>query len=216
MKKLKRFLPSTLAFIVAIVVFFGLILIQKKMVNPNGTERVYLVNQDEIDEHTILDEENIKTYFKIEDVDVSNIPDGAVKEGDEERIYGTLIKEKMYKNETLTTNKTVDKEGIVALKEIQNPREISIKGADIAEVVGGILKSGDIIDIDIVDKKSGEVIKVKNQVYVDSVSTTDGKPVSSDNTAVTINIIIDESEQELVKEKLSKGDLKVSKVINAY
>lgn len=216
MKKLKRFLPSTLAFVVAIVVFFGLILIQKKMVNPNGTERVYLVNQDEIDEHTILDEENIKTYFKIEDVDVSNIPDGAVKEGDEERIYGTLIKEKMYKNETLTTNKTVDKEGIVALKEIQNPREISIKGADIAEVVGGILKSGDIIDIDIVDKKSGEVIKVKNQVYVDSVSTTDGKPVSSDNTAVTINIIIDESEQELVKEKLSKGDLKVSKVINAY
>ena len=214
MKKLKRFLPSTLALIMAIVVFFGLILIQKKMVNPNGTERVYLVNQD-IDEHTILDKENIKTYFKIEDIDISNIPDGAVKEGDEERIYGTLTKEKMYKNETLTTNKTVDKECIVALKEIQNPREISIKGADIAEVVGGILKSGDIIDIDVVDKKSGEVIKVKNQVYVDSVSTTDGKPVSSDNTAVTINII-DESEQELVKEKLSKGDLKVSKVINAY
>lgn len=215
MKKLKRFLPSTLAFVVAIVMFFGLILIQKKMVNPNGTERVYLVKQD-VDEHTILNEENLKTYFKIEDVDVSNIPDGAVKEGEEEKIYGTLIKQKMYRNETLTINKTVDKEGIVALKEIKNPREISIKGADIAEVVGGILKSGDIIDIDIVDKKSGEIIKVKNQVYVDSVSTTDGKPVSSDNTAVTINIIIDESEQELVKEKLSKGDLKVSKVINAY
>lgn len=208
----RKVLSIVISLIISLIVFIGLTVLQKRLVNPNGTERIYVVNKDTIDENTLIDSSNFQTYFQLKNVDSSKVIDGAIKEGEESSIYNRLVTVKLFKGEDLTINRTIDKDSI--LSDIKEPREICIKGTDISEVVGGIIKTGDAIDIDVIDKTTGQVVKVKSNVYVNSVLTSDGSLVTGENSAaLNINIIVDESEQDSIKEKLSIGNLKVSKIL---
>ncbi|MDU5695429.1 hypothetical protein, partial [Clostridium sp.] len=80
---------------------------------------------------------------------------------------------------------------------------------------GGILRSGDIIDISIIDNNTSESLSVLEDVYVDKAISSDGLQIdrSSDLSALTINILVSKDDSEKLNSYLNKGTLRISKNI---
>ena len=82
-------------------------------------------------------------------------------------------------------------------------------------MVGGILRSGDIIDISIIDNNTNESMIVLEDIYVDKAISSDGLQIdrSSDLSALTINILVSKDDSEKLNSYLNKGTLRISKNI---
>ena len=100
-------------------------------------------------------------------------------------------------------------------KDIDDLVEVSFNVSDISQVVGGILRSGDIIDISIIDNNTNESMIVLEDIYVDKAISSDGLQIdrSSDLSALTINILVSKDDSEKLNSYLNKGTLRISKNI---
>lgn len=214
-KKKSGIVGLIIGIIISIGVFFALVTLESKMVAPNGTKKVYIATEN-IKKGTIIEtSEEFNKLFKLGNVNSDLVIEGAISEGKEATIIGNLITIDLLKSEQISSEKVIKKDSILA--SFTNPREISIKGTDIADVVGGILREGDLINIEVIDSVDNSVETVQKNVYIDKVFSSDGVKIEQTNdtlAALTINVLIEESEEVAFKEKLAKGGIKVSKVVN--
>lgn len=214
-KKKSGIVGLIIGIIISIGVFFALVTLESNMVAPNGTKKVYIATE-EIEKGTVIEtSEDFNKIFKLGNVNSDLVIDGAIVEGEESTIIGSLITTDVLKSEQISTKKVIAKDSVLA--SFSNPREVSIKGTDIADVVGGILREGDLINIEVIDSVDNSVETVEKNVYVDKVFSSDGVRIGQTNdtlSALTINVLIEESEELSFKEKLAKGTIKLSKVVN--
>lgn len=212
----KKVIVIVISLIITVVLFTGLITIQKKIVNPSGTEKVYVVAKN-IEKNTVIaDDKDIDTYFKLKEISKDQIIEGTIK--DRKELVNTYAKENLFKNEPVISNRIGD--NTKRLSEIVNKREVSIKFSDIGEVVGGILKEGDLIDIIFTENASGKLtIKTETalkNVYIDKVFSADGNRINrkedSKIPATILNVIVSAENAHALENKLAKGKIKVMKV----
>ena len=181
---------------VAIVVFIALLFVEKSLLKPNGTVEGFVAVSD-IDKGTVITEENISKLF----TEKNNI-DGALE------VTGAINK-----GEVVSNNSFISKDD--KFKDIDDLVEVSFNVSDISQVVGGILRSGDIIDISIIDNNTNESMIVLEDIYVDKAISSDGLQIdrSSDLSALTINILVSKDDSEKLNSYLNKGTLRISKNI---
>lgn len=196
---------------VAIVVFIALLFVEKSLLKPNGTVEGFVAVSD-IDKGTVITEENIsKLFTEKNNIDGALEVSGAVKTKDE--LINKVAKENINKGEVVSNNSFISKDD--KFKDIDDLVEVSFNVADISQVVGGILRSGDIIDISIIDNNTNESMIVLEDIYVDKAISSDGLQIdrSSDLSALTINILVSKDDSEKLNSYLNKGTLRISKNI---
>lgn len=188
----------------------GLLFVEQSMLKPNGTVNGFIANAD-IEKGMLITESNISNYFtEKNNIDGSLEVTGAVKT--KEELINKITNQNINKGEVVSINSFVSKDDI--LSKIDNPVETSFNVSDISQVVGGILREGDLIDISIVDNNSKESTKILKNVYVDKAISSDGKEIdrTSDLSALTINIVISEEEEVILNDNINKGIVRVSKI----
>ena len=196
---------------VAIVVFIALLFVDKSLLKPNGTVEGFVAVSD-IDKGTVVTEENIsKLFTEKNNIDGALEVTGAVKTKDE--LINKVAKENINKGEVVSNNSFISKDD--KFKDIDDLVEVSFNVSDISQVVGGILRSGDIIDISIIDNNTNESMIVLEDIYVDKAISSDGLQIdrSSDLSALTINILVSKDDSEKLNSYLNKGTLRISKNI---
>lgn len=196
---------------VAIVVFIALLFVEKSLLKPNGTVEGFVAVSD-IDKGTVVTEENIsKLFTEKNNIDGALEVSGAVKTKDE--LINKVAKENINKGEVVSNNSFISKDD--KFKDIDDLVEVSFNVSDISQVVGGILRSGDIIDISIIDNNTNESMIVLEDIYVDKAISSDGLQIdrSSDLSALTINILVSKDDSEKLNSYLNKGTLRISKNI---
>ncbi|MFQ9672657.1 MAG: SAF domain-containing protein [Clostridium paraputrificum] len=196
---------------VAIVVFIALLFVEKSLLKPNGTVEGFVAVSD-IDKGTVITEENIsKLFTEKNNIDGALEVSGAVKTKDD--LINKVAKENINKGEVVSNNSFISKDD--KFKDIDDLVEVSFNVSDISQVVGGILRSGDIIDISIIDNNTNESMIVLEDIYVDKAISSDGLQIdrSSDLSALTINILVSKDDSEKLNSYLNKGTLRISKNI---
>ena len=196
---------------VAIVVFIALLFVEKSLLKPNGTVEGFVAVSD-IDKGTVITEENIsKLFTEKNNIDGALEVTGVVKTKDE--LINKIAKENINKGEVVSNNSFISKDD--KFKDIDDLVEVSFNVSDISQVVGGILRSGDIIDISIIDNNTNESMIVLEDIYVDKAISSDGLQIdrSSDLSALTINILVSKDDSEKLNSYLNKGTLRISKNI---
>lgn len=194
--------------LVAIVVFVVLLFVQKSILKPNGTVDGLIAIGD-IQKGTIITEQNVDSLFKEKVIDGELQTSNSAKTKSE--LINQIVKDGVNKGEVISLNSFIEKESILA--KIDNPVETSFNVSNIAQVVGGILREGDLIDISVIDSNTGESTVVLTNVYITKAISSDGVEIdrSSDLSAITINILISQADENILNNNINNGEIRVSK-----
>lgn len=230
-----KFKKSIICFVIAIVLFIGLLVIQTSVLNQEAKTKVYKATSDLVS-GTKIDETSFSNYFYESYVSTSELEDGTVT--NPSTVYGTLLKRDIFKNEVLTTNKTGEVKSSI-LHSMDNPVKISFAADELQAAVSGEIREGDLINIyctsSVKDPITGEAVSVvenvAENVYVQGSYISDGtivnktvtkydengdnsENVTDGNTATMFSILIPKSfEQEFIMYG-TKGSYYISKVLD--
>ena len=205
----KKFGKIAISLIISIILFVGLLVLESNITSPNGkVEVVKAVNN--IKEGTVIDENNKDSLFEVVTVDGSLDFETVLRNTDE--LVGRIIDPEIKKGEIISSKRLIDKDSV--LGKIENPVETSVRVTDISQVVGGILREGDIIDISVVNSTTTENERVLEGVYVSKAFSSDGTEVdrNSGMSVLTVNIIVSPEDEAKLNQAIELGTIRVSKM----
>ena len=198
---------------IAVALFFGLIILQQNLLAPNGTSKVYVANKT-IEKGTVLDSQNLNTLFTKTELNNEAIIEGAIHTEDELlELEGKILSRDMLKGEGLSSLRVVNKDDILANSDYVV--EIGINSGDISEVVGGILREGDLVNISSVDPVTKDSSLLLDNVYIDKAFSSDGTRIARTDSmaAARVNVLVTSKEAEAnLNKAIELGGIKISKI----
>lgn len=147
-QKGKSVLPGAIlmALIVAVVLYFVMINVEKNVL-ANYEKGQVIITGTAVPQNTLITEENAGAYFKSAELDKNIIPDNAITNLAE--LYGKAPYFELAPKTALSSNmfKNID-EIAAGMKE---PKLMAISTDGVTRIVNGIIRSGDMVDIYIVE-----------------------------------------------------------------
>ncbi|SCP99058.1 CpaB family protein [Anaerobium acetethylicum] len=210
-KDLKRMAVS---FFVAAVLFVSLMSLERSILNKEKTVSA-IKAAVEIQEGMVITKGNVKELFVETKIPGGLAVDGTIASMDQ--LIGQITTKDMKTNMIVYEDAVIPKEDVLA--DIEDPIEASILVNDISQVVGGILREGDLVSIAVVDDSTGTNEEIFDRVYVTKALNSSGKETAkgdSETSAVVLNLIIDKKDEARLNEKISLGTVRVSKLHGAY
>ena len=204
---IKKFLFS---FLLAVIAYIGLINVEKSLLQDYEHCKI-LRAKSYIEENTEFTKENVKNYFYSDDIPVKLKTAKSIQSFDD--IVGSITCVSLEKGEIISKTRLIAKTNI--LKEITHPVEVSFEASDLSQVVGGIIRKGDIINISVVNSLNKTNMEVLNSAYVEKVFDTSGHRIDKtqkEASAVILNVMIDSSDVKDFNEKITMGEVRVSKI----
>ena len=208
--------------ILACAVTVGLIKYQEQALSKYETVGVVCVKQSvkSLKEGTVINEETVKKYFSVEQRQKNTVSSNALM--DMEKLIGKRTSIELYANDVITTAQFSDINE--KLHEISDPVETSINATDLSQLVGGILREGDTIDISVIGDE-GQLVYELRDVYVTKAFDSSGQIIdenlneagdgtTSNENAMIINVIIEKSDEALLDQQLSNGVVRIAKTNN--
>lgn len=208
--------------ILACAVTVGLIKYQEQALSKYETVGVVCVKPSvkSLKEGTVINEETVKKYFSVEQRQKNTVSSNALM--DMEKLIGKRTSIELYANDVITTAQFSDINE--KLHEISDPVETSINATDLSQLVGGILREGDTIDISVIGDE-GQLVYELRDVYVTKAFDSSGQiidenlneagdGITSNENAMIINVIIEKSDEALLDQQLSNGVVRIAKTNN--
>ena len=208
--------------ILACAVTVGLIKYQEQALSKYETVGVVCVKPSvkSLKEGTVINEETVKIYFSVEQRQKNTVSSNALM--DMEKLIGKRTAIELYANDVITTAQFSDINE--KLHEISDPVETSINATDLSQLVGGILREGDTIDISVIGDEVQLVYELRD-VYVTKAFDSSGQIIdenlneagdgtTSNENAMIINVIIEKSDEALLDQQLSNGVVRIAKTNN--
>ena len=208
--------------ILACAVTVGLIKYQEQALSKYETVGVVCVKPSvkSLKEGTVINEETVKKYFSVEQRQKNTVSSNALI--DMEKLIGKRTSIELYANDVITTAQFSDINE--KLHEISDPVETSINATDLSQLVGGILREGDTIDISVIGDE-GQLVYELRDVYVTKAFDSSGQIIdenlneagdgtTSNENAMIINVIIEKSDEALLDQQLSNGVVRIAKTNN--
>ena len=208
--------------ILACAVTVGLIKYQEQALSKYETVGVVCVKPSvkSLKEGTVINEETVKKYFSVEQRQKNTVSSNALM--DMEKLIGKRTSIELYANDVITTAQFSDINE--KLHEISDPVETSINATDLSQLVGGILRDGDTIDISVIGDE-GQLVYELRDVYVTKAFDSSGQIIdenlneagdgtTSNENAMIINVIIEKSDEALLDQQLSNGVVRIAKTNN--
>lgn len=194
----------------AIIAYIALISVEKSLLEDYTPCKI-LRAKTNIEENTEFTEENVQEYFYSDEIPSRLKSIHTVDTYD--KLIGTISAIAFEEGDIVSSTRLIKKNDI--LMNINNPVEVSFKASDLSQVVGGILRQGDVINISVINSVSKLNTEVLNQAYVEKVFDTNGQKIEKTQkqaSAVILNIIIDSDEVKQFNEKISLGQVRVSRI----
>lgn len=203
--------------IVTAALYAVLVFIEKSIVNSDDRSQVYVAVK-EVPQNLEISEINIAEYFKFVDRPDSAIPDGCIVQ--DTGLVGHITDRTISKNEIVTVNSLSTRDE--RTKDITHPIEVSLNASNLSQFVGGVLRTGDYINIWSVKSctVNGEDVTETKQIcshaYVTRAFSSSGEAAAegdSDMAAMIINIVISEEQEEEFNAAIVEGTLRVSRYL---
>lgn len=190
---------------------FAVLLNVESNVLSDYEKKITVICKEQVPMGTRITEANAEQYFDTYEIDVKLVGENAVK--DESELIGTVAARTMDANEIVKADDFTKESGIYA--KYKEPVETSFKAEHPGDVVSGSVRSGDFVDIAVVDKDTLEYTLSLENVFVLNAYTSTGEVVTRDsvNTAATMFTIVEEKAAlDEFYSALEKGNVIVSKV----
>lgn len=197
------------SFILAILLFLALLIIQTGVLSDYEKTTV-VVTKKSIEKNTDIVKGNVSEYFDVKETNVLDVPENYLSSTDS--LINMRISRDLDGN-SIVTSTSVKKQND-AIDNISVPAEASFKVDSSAQVIGGTLRTGDIINIQALTKDGNGNVAIAgtlNNIYVSKVFTSSGEGlgVEDSGVALTINVIIDASAMETYNTIISSGTIRV-------
>lgn len=204
------------SFIITLTLYALMLFIERTVLNSEEYVTVYVAQAD-IDRNTLITADNVGVFFAAKERKSEWLPDSYIT--DAAQLVGMMTVQDIVKNEVITGN---------ALSEhdrrtigIASPVEVALNANNLSQVVGGIIREGDRINIWSVEETNNngvsniEAEKICDSAYVTRVFTSAGTQVKrdsvNDSVAMVINIIIPEDREKEFNIALEKGTLRIGR-----
>ncbi len=218
-----------LSLMVSVVLYIVLLLIDANILGKDAEFQVktYEIVVESLDKYTQISEANWQNFLKESVRDSRELPSNYITDITE--LFGLFTQRVLYKREILT------KETMVAIdptKGIKNPIEVSLGVSNIGQVVGGTIREGDVIAIDVVREDTlSEDIDVSyltkptyisetiiEKCIVTGVFTSTGNPIllnaeEAQNPATVICVVISKEQEGDFNIAMEKGTIRISKYL---
>lgn len=195
------------ALLSAVTVFAVMVQMEKNILTQYEKGTIY-VAITEIPGGETVTEENYTQFFGQQQLDSSCIPATALRSPDQ--IRGLVAKTDIEQGVLLTTGMFEPVDEI--LEDMERPVIAGFKAEDLYQVVSGVLRSGDRVNIYSVREE--EVILVWQDIFVQQVFDASGAAIASGDTvtaAQRINVYLDQADVEQFYGELASGSLRVVK-----
>ena len=216
--KKRDILPGAMliALVAAVIVFFAMLNAERNVLQSYEKGTVWVASE-EIVRGMKVTEENVGSLFVSKEMDKSLIPEKAVTD------ISTLIGKYAYGTSdvgaVITESMFADAEKFS--EGLANPALAGLSASDLYEVVGGVLRAGDKVNIYAIDFDSmnneSEVVLRWEGVYVAEVFDSSGNSIEGSDTvtpAQRLNIWLEESQVEDFYSQLARGSLRVVRVVD--
>lgn len=209
-----------LALVASVIIFVVLVQFEKNQLSEYERSTVFVAST-EIAKGTVVNSQNWNQYFSEKEIEKSKIPQGAITQTEQiedmAALYniasGTYLMESMFQ-------KVNEIEG-----EYESVKIVSFRADDISQVAGGVLRSGDRVDIYLINNKTNTNSNGKEDVEYEAVlrwenvyiqQAFDGAgvnitPDDAESSSQRFNIYLDKTEVPEFLAALEKGNLRMSK-----
>lgn len=208
--KSRIWIGSIIAALVAAVSVFVMMMQMEKNMLLEYEKGSILVASREIPKGQMLTIENSEMYFEELEVDKHCIPQTALTSM--EQVVEMVPVADIEKGVLLTKGMFEDIDEITA--EMSIPVIAGFKADDLYQVVGGVLRTGDRINIYSVSEETDVRLNWEN-VFVQQVFDNAGNSIGNDDrqtAAQRINVYLDQENVEQFYSELATGSLRVVKV----
>lgn len=195
------------ALLSSVAVFVVMVQMEKSMLTQYEKGTIYVASA-EIPRGEVVTEDNYTQFFSRQQLDNSCIPPTAISSPDQVR--GLVAKTDIEQGVLLTEGMFEPLDTI--LDAMEQPVIAGFKAEDLYQVVSGVLRNGDRVNIYSV--KDEEVTLVWQDVFVQQVFDASGTVIagSDGNTAAQrINVYLDQGDVERFYGELAAGSLRVVK-----
>lgn len=215
-----------ISIIVAGVVYVSLLRMEANILSDYEKVTIYTVASD-IAKNTVITKENIGMYFTTTEVERTILPADV--------IYNLEDIERKAISFNATPGTILTQSMFYSINDIygkyNNPKEIGLSMSDISQAVGGIIRTGDYVDIYILTKQNTSSLSsaeldayrpmkttpIYSHVYVSKAFDSSGNVIeNSDKTSVCqrINVIVGEDEVNTLYKSILDGSIYISKAVD--
>lgn len=214
--KLNRIL---FGFVMAIVVFVALVTVENAVIK-NEIKIPTVVATQEIPERTVIDSEQLTTYFRVVDVPEAYRPADAISSLSE--MGSVIMTHSISAQEPICKSAYTSKDDILA--NIEDPIEISIGLGELDTSVAGKLRAGDIVNISrivqipINDEEFETQVDyiVENALVVEAhAGTPEVDRTDTETSSSIITVYVPRDCEQLIYRALTEGTLRVGLVKDA-
>lgn len=197
------------ALVASVAIFTAMVQMEKNILTQYEKGTIYTAVRD-IPKGQLITEDNYQQYFSEQLLDKSCIPPTALSSPDQVR--GLVAAYDIEPGILLTGGMFQELNDV--LNEMKEPVVAGFKAEDIYQVAGGVLRSGDRINIYSV--KEGETSLVWSNVFVQQVFDVSGTAIASGDTvtaAQRVNVYLNAAEVQDFYTELAGGSLRVVKLL---
>lgn len=197
------------AFLAAAAVYVALLEAEKSVLQSYEKAEV-IVAAKEIPAGEVLTADNRAVYFSAVTVDAAMVPETALLCAEE--ADGLIACARIEKGVVLTAGMFQPLDEVTA--GMKEPVVAGFRADDLCQVVGGVLRAGDLIHVYSSEEDEGTSLIWEN-VYVQQVFDGKGTAISNedrDTAAQRINVFLDKEDVEDFYSRLDQGTLRVVKV----
>lgn len=201
-----------ISIVLALMLFFCLLIIEGKMLNNYQMSEI-IVAKCTVPKSLEITNNNVDIYFTKKEVQTNVIPPTAII--DTESLIGKVVLYTINEGEFIFDTRFSEEEKY--LSKMKNPLEIGICVQNPSQIVGGLVRKGDLINISSVNSSTKESIMVLKNVYVSKSFDSSGNEIKDGNNiqSLSINIYIDASEEQYFQKTVAGGTLYISKVLSS-
>jgi len=195
----RKLIAAVVSILCAFVIFIVFLTIENHIVNDVEATSVVVAITD-VPKGIVLTEENMPSYFAMQMRTTGELPANTFTSGYE--LVGKVTKDVIVANQIVTANCVVQEDFYA---DIEDPVEISIEVGKIGQAVGGILRAGDKVDINlVVDVAKQEEIVEEEELEgvaltdVPEISVMDG--IEEEDSFIEETPVDDEEQEEAINE----------------
>ena len=197
------------AFLAAAAIYVALLEAEKNMLQSYEKKAVFVAAK-EIPAGEVVTTENVAVYFTETSVDAAVVPETAILALED--INGLIAKTSIEPGVVLTAGMFQPLDEVTA--GMQEPVVAGFRADDLCQVVGGVLRAGDLIHVYSSEEEEGTCLIWEN-VYVQQVFDSKGTAIPNEDQATAaqrINVFLDKEDVEDFYSRLDQGTLRVVKV----
>ncbi len=211
MKKNKKIWIGVISFVLALLLFMVLLVIQQSMQEKPESKWV-LCAKEGIPKSVVLTEENVSVYTEKKEIPIKWLPEGYISST--EQLQGMISEVKIAKGSILDSAKfSAYDEYYAGYQELS---WISVPIKELYEGVAGSLRPGDYIDIYLVKEEDKQYFceALEECVPIAATYSNQGTVIEGDDTgglAQLIVIPIEKQNVALFYERLAQGNIRIAK-----